>query len=224
MASLLIVEDSPTQVAGLALAVDQAGLGWRVLAASSFDEAWTQAQAQPPEAAIVDVGLPDGDGIALATRLRALNPSLHTVLVTGWDSPQLRARARGAGAAALLVKPVSSAELLRAVAPALGADGALGDGGASIDPLGATAGQRNRAPVEMEGTGPMSERERAHHRVNNLLSELLTGLRLLEIELTAPAAELEEIQRRSQAQLDLLSGQVRALAHVVGEALGRGRP
>jgi DNA-binding response OmpR family regulator len=58
----------------------------------------------PPEVAIVDVGLPDLDGIELCRRLRARFPDLPILVLTAYVAE--RERALAAGASDFLPKPV----------------------------------------------------------------------------------------------------------------------
>jgi CheY-like chemotaxis protein len=69
-----------------------------------------------PDAAIVDIGLPDIDGYELATRLRGMRDGARLLLValTGYGQATDRAKSVLAGFDTHLVKPVG-AEVLRAV-------------------------------------------------------------------------------------------------------------
>ncbi len=61
---------------------------------------------------VLDIGLPDDDGIAITAHLRSLSPSIGIVMVTGLDSAQTRLRSLRAGADAYLPKPVDMDELV----------------------------------------------------------------------------------------------------------------
>lgn len=61
---------------------------------------------------VLDVGLPDGDGFAIAHHLRGLSPSLGIVMLTGYSSDQDRLRGLEAGVDAYLSKPVEAKELV----------------------------------------------------------------------------------------------------------------
>ena len=56
------------------------------------------------EVAVIDVRMPEIDGIETAKRLRARSPATNVILVTGVDDPGLADRAEEAGAVALLKK------------------------------------------------------------------------------------------------------------------------
>jgi DNA-binding NarL/FixJ family response regulator len=54
--------------------------------------------------AVIDVRMPEIDGLECARRLRVQSPKTRVILVTGLDEPSLPEQAREAGAVALLVK------------------------------------------------------------------------------------------------------------------------
>jgi DNA-binding NarL/FixJ family response regulator len=56
------------------------------------------------EVAVIDVRMPEVDGIETAKRLRKRSPETSVILVTGLDEPQLVDQAKEAGAVALLKK------------------------------------------------------------------------------------------------------------------------
>lgn len=73
------------------------------------------ALARTPQAALVDIGLPEMDGYEVALRIRAGADGRgpYLVAVTGYGQPEDRDRALAAGFQAHLVKPVDPAELKR---------------------------------------------------------------------------------------------------------------
>jgi CheY-like chemotaxis protein len=70
-----------------------------------------------PDVVLVDIGLPDMDGYAVAERLRKLlGRGVRLVALTGYGDPHARRRARAAGFDAFLVKPVDPEQLAAAMA------------------------------------------------------------------------------------------------------------
>ena len=61
---------------------------------------------------VLDIGLPDDDGISIAEHLRSLSPSVGIVMTTGFDSEHTRLCSLRAGADAYLPKPVNPDELV----------------------------------------------------------------------------------------------------------------
>lgn len=83
--------------------------------AGTCAEARVLARDAGPTLAVVDVRLPDGDGLDLAVELMSLVPGLRVVVLTAYPRPDLVARARTVGVSALLAKDVPLPELLDAL-------------------------------------------------------------------------------------------------------------
>jgi DNA-binding NarL/FixJ family response regulator len=73
------------------------------------------AAAEGAEVAVIDVRMPEIDGLETARRLRKRSPETRVILVTGIDEPKLAEEARKAGAAALLTKGALHDELKEAI-------------------------------------------------------------------------------------------------------------
>jgi signal transduction histidine kinase/ActR/RegA family two-component response regulator len=100
------------------------------------------ATANPPEIALVDVGLPGLDGYEVARRLRAtMGKSIRLIALTGYGQPEDRDRAFDAGFDMHLVKPVDRDQLSDALY------GRAPSPGSSAEPAVVSAnGNRNRDP------------------------------------------------------------------------------
>ncbi|MES2900570.1 MAG: ATP-binding protein [Pseudomonadota bacterium] len=109
---ILIVDDNEDAACTLA---DYLGAhGHAVHYVTSAGAALTQAANAPPRVLVLDIGLPDMDGYALARRLRAAPATRHCVYIalTGYGGADARERSREAGFDYHLTKPVSGPELL----------------------------------------------------------------------------------------------------------------
>ncbi len=112
--SVLVVDDDPgfRDVASRLLA----DLGLTVIArAETVASAIDAAERLRPPAAIVDVGLPDGDGVDLAARLSELPWSPRVLLVSSDPDATTPAEARAAGAIGFLAKTELPMSDLRAI-------------------------------------------------------------------------------------------------------------
>jgi FixJ family two-component response regulator len=68
---------------------------------------------------VLDVQLPEMSGFELRTRLATMTALPPVVFITAFDTPEARAQARAAGAAAFLTKPFSGRKLIETVRQAL---------------------------------------------------------------------------------------------------------
>lgn len=109
---VLIVDDHPDILTSLALALTQ--FGYHVQQAATGAEALAVAETFAPESVVLDIGLPDMDGYAVARALREQPQMAKAVLiaVTGYGQPSDRERAYAAGFDHHLVKPTRTRELL----------------------------------------------------------------------------------------------------------------
>ena len=73
------------------------------------------AVAKHAEVAVIDVRMPEVDGLETARRLRKRSPETSVILVSGLDEPALAQQAREAGAVALLTKGALHEELQEAI-------------------------------------------------------------------------------------------------------------
>lgn len=117
---VLVVDDSATVRTQLAGAFDRLGL--EVDAATSAHEALERLAAHPVDLAMLDIVLPDGDGLRLARTIRR-EPrwrELPIVVLSARRSPFDVIRGAASGCSAYLAKPVDFADLRRTVARQLG--------------------------------------------------------------------------------------------------------
>ncbi|MCO4100435.1 response regulator [Gemmatimonas sp.] len=85
-----------------------------VRTASTLAEAFREAGNAKPDLIVLDLGLPDGDGTELVTRLRALT-DVPIIVLSGRDTEDAKVALLDAGADDFLIKPCGAAELLARV-------------------------------------------------------------------------------------------------------------
>jgi CheY-like chemotaxis protein len=101
--SILVVDDDAA-VRGLIVRILRSGGHVVVGEAGSVADALTCAEALRPDVALVDIGLPDGDGFSLARQLRALSWDIRIVLFSSDADRTNSDAARRAGAVGFLPK------------------------------------------------------------------------------------------------------------------------
>ena len=115
MASILVVDDYA--VTQRVLRVQLASAGHTVQTAGNGKEALEKLKNSTFDAAILDIAMPDMDGIALLSKIRSdpRHAAMPVIMLTASSIDQDRVRARQAGASRFLTKPTSTQELLQAV-------------------------------------------------------------------------------------------------------------
>jgi CheY-like chemotaxis protein len=110
---LLIEDHSATRTALQALLRRRK---FEVITAACVEEARELAASAKPDIVISDLGLPDGDGCTLFSELRAAQPKLIGVALSGYGMDDDVARSLAAGFATHLTKPIDMNALARAIA------------------------------------------------------------------------------------------------------------
>jgi PAS domain S-box-containing protein len=98
-----------------------AALGYEPVGFTSSAAALDTFRAAPERfnAVLSDEAMPDMTGSELAREIRAIRPDIPIVLMSGFVSPALSARARDAGVAEVLAKPLVAREIARRLADVL---------------------------------------------------------------------------------------------------------
>jgi CheY-like chemotaxis protein len=91
--------------------------GYQVVSAANGHEALATAKTVRPEIVLLDLGLPDMDGLDVVAALRAHEPTVgvRVVILTAYVSDDDRSRARSAGCSTYLLKPVLPRHLLQVI-------------------------------------------------------------------------------------------------------------
>lgn len=111
--NLLLVDDDEGLCEVMSRAFEQRGYGVRV--AHTGREAAQVAQAAAPDCAVVDLRLPDQSGLKVISALKAANPAMRIVVLTGHGSIPTAVEAVKLGATNYLTKPVEVDEIVAAM-------------------------------------------------------------------------------------------------------------
>lgn len=89
--------------------------GYKVDTAESGKEALDKSRVECYSLALIDIVLPDFDGIELIEKMEETDPKMRKILITGYQSPAYLKRALTLGINAYLVKPLKTEEILEVV-------------------------------------------------------------------------------------------------------------
>jgi two-component system nitrogen regulation response regulator GlnG len=117
MPTLLIVDDEPNVRYSLEKYLRSQTLD--VICAASAKEAVEKARAQPPDAVILDVRLPDMSGLEVFDRIRHNDPRLPVIIITAHATTEIAIEAMKLGAFEYLLKPVDLHQLREVVSQAI---------------------------------------------------------------------------------------------------------
>ncbi|MEE4591163.1 response regulator transcription factor [Streptomyces sp. DSM 41524] len=185
--------------------------------AGTVEQALVRVPALRPRVAVLDVRLPDGDGVSVCRELRSRMPELACLMLTSFDEEEALLDSIMAGASGYVLKQIQGSDLVSAVRT-------LADGQSLLDPSAATrlmarlrGGERQEEPDALPG---LTQREReilalvgegltnrqigqrlylAEKTVKNHISRLLAKLgveRRIQAAVIATQAQAQDRQRR----------------------------
>ena len=115
--TVLVVEDSPSLRHLLKETLEDAGID--VIATSHVAKALEASEQYYFDGALIDLSLPDGDGITLLQQLRPKQPAMATIVVTAFGTMDSVVEAMRAGAIDFLKKPFVPEEVLQRLQSAI---------------------------------------------------------------------------------------------------------
>ncbi|MFD0265584.1 response regulator [Streptomyces sp. NPDC127106] len=136
--------------------------------AGTAEQALTRGPALRPDVAVLDVRLPDGDGIGVCRELRSRMPGLACLMLTSFDDEDALLDAIMAGAAGYVLKQIKGSDLVAAVRTVATGQSMLDPAttarlmhslrdpeppGEPADPRLAALSERERAVLELIGDG-----------------------------------------------------------------------
>jgi two-component system, NarL family, response regulator DevR len=140
--------------------------------AGTADEALRRLPAVRPDVAVLDVRLPDGNGVEVCREIRSNHPDIRCLMLTSFADDEALFDAIMAGAAGYVLKQVRGSDLVDSVKR-------VAAGQSLLDPsVTATVLERlRRGPEEDPGAPHLTDQER---RILDLLAEGLTNRQIGE--------------------------------------------
>jgi two-component system response regulator DevR len=140
--------------------------------ASSVSEALARIPALRPDVAVLDIRLPDGNGVELCRELRSRLPDLNCLMLTSFTDEQAMMDAILAGAGGYVIKDIKGMDLISAVRT-------VGAGHSLLDNRAAAA-LMSRLRDNVEKPGPLTDLTEQEHTVLDLIGEGLTNRQIAE--------------------------------------------
>jgi DNA-binding NarL/FixJ family response regulator len=128
---VIIVETDPAVSNSLRASLRNSGQPFTIIDTPSGEEALLELSRGGVDLLVTDLELPGISGIELLERLRAQDPSAHSIVVTANPTQEAQSRAHALGVIAFLRKPIRTSHFLEAVSRALQLKGS--NGGAATE-------------------------------------------------------------------------------------------
>ncbi|MCX5725486.1 MAG: response regulator [Nitrospirae bacterium] len=106
---VLIIDDDPDILTALHDLLEHDG--FLVTGVSTCRDALAQMKTVSFSTILLDIGLPDGDGLALLETIQSIEPSLPVIVLTAFTSQDYRVKSLSKGAFSCLTKPYNRDEL-----------------------------------------------------------------------------------------------------------------
>ncbi|KXP01903.1 response regulator transcription factor [Tsukamurella tyrosinosolvens] len=214
MITVFLVDDHEVVRRGVADLLDDEDDLTVVGQAGTAAEALVRIPAQRPDIAVLDVRLPDGNGVELCRDLRSVLPQLNCLMLTSFTDEQAMLDAIMAGAGGYAIKDIRGMELLEAVRT-------VGRGGSLLDTRAAAAVmKRLREPTPTSPLDALTEQEKT---LLNLIGEGLTNRQIAQ-QMCLAEKTIKNYVSKLLAKLDLeRRTQAAALATRLGQPRVPGR-
>lgn len=213
---LLLVEDTERLVQLLTEVIHTAG--WSIDSVTTVDEAKEAIRTVPYDLLVVDLGLPDGDGIELVRYIRQNRYQQPILIITARGSIDDKISGLDAGADDYLVKPFNHSEFLARCRAALRRPGStsnptLSAGKISYDPSQGIAlcsnenldlAPRERAVLEvlMRDTGRVVAKRKLEHALSEFGDEMSSNA--VEVAVSRLRKKLEKFA--TETSLETIRG------------------
>ena len=118
-ANILVVDDQDSIRHFVSKALEEDG--YTVMTTGSIRESRQVLEREIPDLAILDFKLPDGTGIELLREIKRMQPEVSVILMTAFESPEVRAEARRLKVDKYVRKPFDLPRMLTEIHDLIGA-------------------------------------------------------------------------------------------------------
>jgi DNA-binding NarL/FixJ family response regulator len=170
--TVFLVDDHEVVRRGIADLLDAEGDLTVIGQAPSVTVALARIPAMRPDVAVLDMRLPDGNGVEMCRELRSRMPGLQCLILTSYTDQEAMVDAILAGAAGYVIKDIQGMDLVSAVRT-------VGSGTSMLD-VRAVAALRQRISADAERSGPLAGLTDQEKMVLSLIGEGLTNREIAE--------------------------------------------
>lgn len=218
--SILIVDDDESTCRTLTLIFRKKG--YKTETAGTGKEAIDKAQGRFFNLALLDIKLPDMEGVELIAPLKEMHPDMAVIMITGYASLETAIQALNNGASAYITKPLNMDEVLAIVREALDkqhlvfekrkADEALKRANYELKQTVEELKKANRKILEQQKSVIEEERLKVllqmsgatAHELNQPLAALLGNIELMRMRKDNPEKYMDTIERAGQRMADIV--------------------
>jgi len=170
--TVFVVDDHEVVRRGLTDLLNQADGLTVIGAAATAAQAMARVPELHPDVAVLDVSLPDGNGVEVCRELRSLLPDLQCLMLTSYTDEQAMMDAFLAGATGFVIKDITGVDLVAAVRT-------VGSGHSLLDQRAATA-LLTRLRTGTAPPGPLSDLTEQERAALELIGQGLTNRQIAE--------------------------------------------
>ena len=207
--TVFVVDDHEVVRRGLTDLLNQADGLTVIGAAATAAQAMARVPELHPDVAVVDVSLPDGNGVEVCRELRSLLPDLQCLMLTSYTDEQAMMDAFLAGATGFVIKDITGVDLVAAVRTVV-------SGRSLLDQRAATA-LLTRLRTGTAPPGPLSDLTEQEHAALELIGQGLTNRQIAERMFVAEKTVknyvshlLAKLGMTSRTQAAVLATQIRS--------------
>lgn len=172
MLTVFLVDDHEVVRRGVGDMLDEEADLTVVGQAGSVAEALARIPALRPDVAVLDMRLPDGNGVELCRELRSRMPELNCLILTSYTDEQAMLDAILAGAGGYVIKDIKGMELVSAVRT-------VGSGRSLLDTRAAAA-LMSKIRAEAQDPGPLAGLTEQERVVLDLIGQGMTNRQIGE--------------------------------------------
>lgn len=172
MLTVFLVDDHEVVRRGVGDMLDEEADLTVVGQAGSVAEALARIPALRPDVAVLDMRLPDGNGVELCRELRSRMPDLNCLILTSYTDEQAMLDAILAGAGGYVIKDIKGMELVSAVRT-------VGSGRSLLDTRAAAA-LMSKIRAEAQDPGPLAGLTEQERVVLDLIGQGMTNRQIGE--------------------------------------------